>query len=227
MKKENLGMELDHTENYLDTSLDDKKVKEVVKAFNSDEIIKRMESLREKRKLVNEDRLVKGVCTQLFPNYKDDTDTYYTSFDDHIKLIDKEIEDQEASLLRGLERLKLLQEKKENIIEVAEKVTSDNWELPVKLEGLSEHFVSLLKEHFLTYHPKLVGNYYGEHRYTGHCKIPRLEYIRNEEGEVVKVRCMDCYLKALKETPDEQVTNFAGNKRTGELDLHCHLGGEL
>ena len=223
---ENVGMELDHTETWIDTAIDDKKVTDVAKVFDGARIAKEVEDfcinrkqrLEEKRK----NRTVESVCKNIdfLNSEKDDVNSYYTSYDDHLKQLNDEIENQKAAIERGLYRLKLLEIKEKNLIAEAEAVTSENFELPnsLKIKG----FEDLIKEHIFHKHPKLIGDYYGEHRYSSHAGPLNLETIYDKDGNIVKVRCMECYRKFMKEAE----LNEYPTKDDGELDKYDHVGGK-
>lgn len=225
---DNLGMELDHTESFLKTAIDNEKVTDIIKRFEDESIMKdvqnfmdsRNKRLEEKRK----NRTVGSVCTNLSdvltPKKDDDINSYYTSYDDHLMQLNDEIENQKASIMRGLYRLKLLGIKEKNLMAEAEAVTSENFELPdsLKIKG----FEGLIKEHIFHKHPKLVGDYYGENKFSSHAGPLHLETIYDKNGNIVKVRCMECYRKFMKEAD----LNDYPTKDDGELDLYDHVGGK-
>lgn len=217
--------DLNRNEAMMDLEIDDKKVVDVAKTFDSDAAIKKTMSLMSERKKNRDERIknrsVSSIGMRLFDPPKDDTNEYYTSYDDHIKLLDREIEDQKASILRGVERLELLIEKEALVMEEANAMTQENFQLPKQYKTDDEFFDSLIKEHILHKHPKVIGDYFGEYRFSSHAGTLHFEHIYNKEGKLVKVRCMECYRKWLltnsKESP---------SKDDGEMTTYDRVGGK-
>ena len=222
-KTDSLGMELDHTEEYLSTEVDDKKVKDVVKSFDGDNIMKEMSKFMEERKKRiadrEQNRKVKEVGGLFGLSKEPDTTAYYTSYDDHLKKLDIEIEDQKASLVQGLERLKLLIEKEVLIREERDAVTAETFQLPEYLKT-NERLDPIVKEHIFRKHPLLIGDYYGEHKYSSHAGHLNLERVYDKDGNIVKLRCWNC----LREFYRTAGPYDAPTKNDGEIDLHDHLG---
>ncbi len=224
---DNLGMNLDHSEDYLDCPSDDKKVTDVVKGFDGDAIMKDLTNFISERKARQEERLknrtvgdVAHDLTRALSGEKDDdVIEYYSSYDDHLALLDKEIEDQKARIIHGLERLELLIKKEQLIEEERDAVTSDNFQLPDYLK-VNDDFNPLIKEHIFRFHRKLIGDFYGEYKYSSHAgKIP-LERVYDCNGKIVAVRCMQCYRKFLRSRKPY------ATKNEGEIDLHDKVGEE-
>lgn len=214
-----------HDERMMDLEIDDKKVVDVAKTFDKDAAIKKTMSLMSERKKNRDERIknrnVSSIGMRLFDPPKDDTSEYYTSYDDHIKLLDREIEDQKASILRGVERLELLIEKEALVMEEANAMTQENFQLPKQYKTDDEFFDALIKEHILHKHPKVIGDYFGEYRFSSHAGTLHFEHIYNKEGKLVKVRCMECYRKWL-------LTNSKGSpsKDDGEMTTYDKVGGK-
>ena len=217
--------DLNRNEAMMDLKIDDKKVVDVAATFDKDAAIKRTMSLMSDRKKNRDERIknrnVHSIGMRLFDLPKDDTGEYYTSYDDHIKLLDKEIEDQKAFILRGVERLELLIEKEALIMEEANAMTQENFQLPKKYKTDDEFFDSLIKEHILHKHPKVIGDYFGEYRFSSHAGTIHFEHIYNKEGKLVKVRCMDCYRKWLLNN-----NNGSPSKDDGEMTTYDKVGGD-
>lgn len=219
----NLGMELDHTENYLETALDEKKVTEVASLFSEEKIVQQMKSfLKDREDRKEKDRKDRKVSNCLFPNTTDDVNEYYTSYDDHLKLLNDEIENQKAAIERGLYRLKLLGIKEKLIIDERDKVNSENFKLPDYL--VFEGYEKIMKEHIFRKHPKLVGDYYGEHKYTTHAGKLHIRPVYDKDGKLVKILCLDCYFKFLEKNGFK--AGLSPTKDDGELDLHDKVGGK-
>lgn len=212
-------------EHMMDLEIDDKKVVDVAKTFDKDAVIKKTTSLMTQRKKDREERIknrnVFSIGMRLFAPPEDDTQEYYTSYDDHIKLLDKEIEDQKASILRGVERLELLIEKEALVMEEANAMTQETFQLPEMYKTGDEKFDELVKEHILHKHPKVIGDYFGEYRYSSHAGIIHFEHIYDKEGKLVKVRCMECYRDWLRKN-----TNESPSKDDGEIDTYDKVGGK-
>lgn len=217
--------DLNRNESMMDLEIDDKKVVDVAKTFDKDAAIKKTMSLMSERKKNRDERIknrsVASIGMRLFAPQKDDTNEYYTSYDDHIKLLDKEIEDQKASILRGVERLELLIEKEALVMEEANAMTQENFQLPKQYQTDDEFFDSLVKEHILHKHPKVIGDYFGEYRFSSHAGTLHFEHIYNKEGKLVKVRCMECYRKWLLKNSNE-----SPSKDDGEMDTYDRVGGK-
>lgn len=213
-----------HDEKMMDLEIDDKKVVDVAKTFDSDAAIKKTMSLMDQRKKDKEERIknrnVGSVGFRLFAPPEDDTAEHYTSYDDHLKLLDKEIEDQKAAILRGVERLQLLIEKEALVMEEANAVTQETFQLPEMYKTGDEKFDGLVKEHILRKHPKVIGDYFGEYRFTSHAGMIHFEHIYNKEGKLVKVRCMECYREWLRSN-----SNNSPSKDDGEMDTYDTVGG--
>lgn len=217
--------DLNRNESMMDLEIDDKKVSDVAATFNKDDAIKRTMSLISERKKNRDERIknrdVHSIGMRLFDPPKDDTSEYYTSYDDHIKLLDKEIEDQKALILAGIERLELLIEKEALIMEEANAMTQENFQLPKQYKTDDAFFDSLIKEHILHKHPKVIGDYFGEYRFSSHAGTIHFEHIYNKEGKLVKVRCMDCYRKWLLNN-----NNGSPSKDDGEMTTYDKVGGD-
>lgn len=218
-------MDTHHTEAYMETGLEDKKVAELAKEFDSDDIMKRMQDDLKRRKEREEERrknrTVNDLNMRLFHNTDADVAEYYTSYDDHIKMIGEEIEDQKALIVDGLKRLELLIEKETLLKKEYDEVTSETFQLPDYLK-VDEFFDPLIKEHIFRKHPKLIGDYFGEHRYSSHAGRLYLERVYDCTGKIVRVRCMDCYVQYMKNCDG----NFAPKKDDGEIDLCDRVGGK-
>ena len=164
--------DLNQNESMMDLEIEDKKVSDVAATFDKDAAIKRTMTLMSERKKNRDERIknrnVHSIGMRLFDPPKDDTGEHYTSYDDHIKLLDKEIEDQKALILLGIERLELLIEKEALVMEEANAMTQENFQLPKQYKTDDEFFDSLIKEHILHKHPKVIGDYFGEYRFSSH-----------------------------------------------------------
>lgn len=217
--------DLNRNEAMMDLEIDDKKVVDVAKTFDKDAAIKKTMSLMSERKKSRDERIknrnVFSIGMRLFDPPKDDTSENYTSYDDHIKLLDREIEDQKALILMGIERLELLIEKEALVMEEANAMTQENFQLPKQYKTDDEFFNSLIKEHILHKHPKVIGDYFGEYRFSSHAGTIHFEYIYNKEGKLVKVRCMDCYRKWLLNN-----SNGCPSKDDGEMTTYDKVGGK-
>ena len=217
--------DLNQNESMMDLEIDDKKVSDVAKTFDKDAAINRTMTLMSERKKNRDERIknrnVHSIGMRLFDPPKDDTGEHYTSYDDHIKLLDKEIEDQKALILRCIERLELLIEKEALIMEEANAMTQESFQLPKQYKTDDEFFDSLVKEHILHKHPKVIGDYFGEYRFSSHAGTIHFEYIYNKEGKLVKVRCMDCYRKWLLNN-----SNGCPSKDDGEMTTYDKVGGK-
>ena len=191
--------DLNRNEAMMDLEIDDKKVVDVAKTFDKDAAIKKTMSLMSERKKNRDERIknrnVFSIGMRLFDPPKDDTSENYTSYDDHIKLLDKEIEDQKASILRGVERLELLIEKEALVMEEANAMTQENFQLPKQYKTDDEFFNALIKEHILHKHPKVIGDYFGEYRFSSHAGTIHFEHIYNKAGKPAKVRCMEFFYR--------------------------------
>lgn len=224
--KDNLGMEIDHTETFLDCPSDDKKVKDVVKTFDATRIRVDMNSFlrkheAEKQKRI-ENRKVKDVGGLFGLGTKPDVVTW-SSYDDHLDLLEKEIEDQKAEIIKGLERLDLLIQKEVLVREERDSVTEKDFQLPEYLK-VNEKFDPLIKEHIFHKHQKLIGDYYGEYKYSSHAGNIRMETVYNKEGEVVKVRCWDCLMEFYK--ANGFTSDVSPTKDDGEIDTYDKVGGK-
>ena len=155
------------------------------------------------------------------PPNPEDTSDYYTSYSDHLCKLDKEIENQKALIIAGIERLELLIEKEALITEEANALTSETFVLPKQYQTGNEHFDALIKEHILHKHPKIVGDYFGEYRYSSHAGPLHLESIYDKDGKLVKVRCLDCYYKWIRSN-----VNGSPSKDDGELDAYDKPGAK-
>ena len=217
--------DLNLNESMMDLEIEDKKVYDVAATFDKDAAIKRTMTLISERKKKRDERIknrnVHSIGMRLFDPPKDDTGEHYTSYDDHIKLLDKEIEDQKALILLGIERLELLIEKEALVMEEANAMTQENFQLPKQYKTGDEFFDSLIKEHILHKHPKVIGDYFGEYRFSSHAGTIHFEHIYNKEGKLVKVRCMDCYRKWLLNN-----NNGSPSKDDGEMTTYDKVGGE-
>ena len=217
--------DLNLNESMMDLEIEDKKVSDVAATFDKDAAIKRTMTLMSERKKKRDERIknrnVHSIGMRLFDPPKDDTGEHYTSYDDHIKLLDKEIEDQKALILLGIERLELLIEKEALVMEEANAMTQENFQLPKQYKTGDEFFDSLIKEHILHKHPKVIGDYFGEYRFSSHAGTIHFEHIYNKEGKLVKVRCMDCYRKWLLNN-----NNGSPSKDDGEMTTYDKVGGE-
>ena len=217
--------DLNQNESMMDLEIEDKKVSDVAATFDKDAAIKRTMTLMSERKKNRDERIknrnVHSIGMRLFDPPKDDTGEHYTSYDDHIKLLDKEIEDQKALILLGIERLELLIEKEALIMEEANAMTQENFQLPKQYKTGDEFFDSLIKEHILHKHPKVIGDYFGEYRFSSHAGTIHFEHIYNKEGKLVKVRCMDCYRKWLLNN-----NNGSPSKDDGEMTTYDKVGGD-
>ena len=217
--------DLNLNESMMDLEIEDKKVSDVAATFDKDVAIKRTMTLMSERKKNRDERIknrnVHSIGMRLFDPPKDDTGEHYTSYDDHIKLLDKEIEDQKALILLGIERLELLIEKEALVMEEANAMTQENFQLPKQYKTGDEFFDSLIKEHILHKHPKVIGDYFGEYRFSSHAGTIHFEHIYNKEGKLVKVRCMDCYRKWLHNN-----NNGSPSKDDGEMTTYDKVGGD-
>ena len=217
--------DLNLNESMMDLEIEDKKVSDVAATFDKDAAIKRTMTLMSERKKKRDERIenrnVHSIGMRLFDPPKDDTGEHYTSYDDHIKLLDKEIEDQKALILLGIERLELLIEKEALVMEEANAMTQENFQLPKQYKTGDEFFDSLIKEHILHKHPKVIGDYFGEYRFSSHAGTIHFEHIYNKEGKLVKVRCMDCYRKWLLNN-----NNGSPSKDDGEMTTYDKVGGD-
>ena len=217
--------DLNRNESMMDLEIEDKKVSDVAATFDKDAAIKRTMTLMSERKKNRDERIknrnVHSIGMRLFDPPKDDTGEHYTSYDDHIKLLDKEIEDQKALILLGIERLELLIEKEALVMEEANAMTQENFQLPKQYKTGDEFFDSLIKEHILHKHPKVIGDYFGEYRFSSHAGTIHFEHIYNKEGKLVKVRCMDCYRKWLLNN-----NNGSPSKDDGEMTTYDKVGGK-
>ena len=217
--------DLNLNESMMDLEIEDKKVSDVAATFDKDAAIKRTMTLMSERKKNRDERIknrnVHSIGMRLFDPPKDDTGEHYTSYDDHIKLLDKEIEDQKALILLGIERLELLIEKEALVMEEANAMTQENFKLPKQYKTGDEFFDSLIKEHILHKHPKVIGDYFGEYRFSSHAGTIHFEHIYNKEGKLVKVRCMDCYRKWLLNN-----NNGSPSKDDGEMTTYDKVGGD-
>lgn len=217
--------DLNLNESMMDLEIEDKKVSDVAATFDKDAAIKRTMTLMSERKKKRDERIknrnVHSISMRLFDPPKDDTGEHYTSYDDHIKLLDKEIEDQKALILLGIERLELLIEKEALVMEEANAMTQENFQLPKQYKTGDEFFDSLIKEHILHKHPKVIGDYFGEYRFSSHAGTIHFEHIYNKEGKLVKVRCMDCYRKWLLNN-----NNGSPSKDDGEMTTYDKVGGD-
>ena len=217
--------DLNLNESMMDLEIEDKKVSDVAATFDKDAAIKRTMTLMSERKKNRDERIknrnVHSIGMRLFDPPKDDTGEHYTSYDDHIKLLDKEIEDQKALILLGIERLELLIEKEALVMEEANAMTQENFQLPKQYKTGDEFFDSLIKEHILHKHPKVIGDYFGEYRFSSHAGTIHFEHIYNKEGKLVKVRCMDCYRKWLLNN-----NNGSPSKDDGEMTTYDKVGGD-
>ena len=217
--------DLNLNESMMDLEIEDKKVSDVAATFDKDAAIKRTMTLMSERKKKRDERIknrnVHSIGMRLFDPPKDDTGEHYTSYDDHIKLLDKEIEDQKALILLGIERLELLIEKEALVMEEANAMTQENFQLPKQYKTGDEFFDSLIKEHILHKHPKVIGDYFGEYRFSSHAGTIHFEHIYNKEGKLVKVRCMDCYRKWLLNN-----NNGSPSKDDGEMTTYDKVGGK-
>ena len=217
--------DLNQNESMMDLEIEDKKVSDVAATFDKDAAIKRTMTLMSERKKNRDERIknrnVHSIGMRLFDPPKDDTGEHYTSYDDHIKLLDKEIEDQKALILLGIERLELLIEKEALVMEEANAMTQENFQLPKQYKTGDEFFDSLIKEHILHKHPKVIGDYFGEYRFSSHAGTIHFEHIYNKEGKLVKVRCMDCYRKWLLNN-----NNGSPSKDDGEMTTYDKVGGD-
>ena len=217
--------DLNQNESMMDLEIEDKKVSDVAATFDKDVAIKRTMTLMSERKKNRDERIknrnVHSIGMRLFDPPKDDTGEHYTSYDDHIKLLDKEIEDQKALILLGIERLELLIEKEALVMEEANAMTQENFQLPKQYKTGDEFFDSLIKEHILHKHPKVIGDYFGEYRFSSHAGTIHFEHIYNKEGKLVKVRCMDCYRKWLLNN-----NNGSPSKDDGEMTTYDKVGGD-
>ena len=217
--------DLNLNESMMDLEIEDKKVSDVAATFDKDVAIKRTMTLMSERKKNRDERIknrnVHSIGMRLFDPPKDDTGEHYTSYDDHIKLLDKEIEDQKALILLGIERLELLIEKEALVMEEANAMTQENFQLPKQYKTGDEFFDSLIKEHILHKHPKVIGDYFGEYRFSSHAGTIHFEHIYNKEGKLVKVRCMDCYRKWLLNN-----NNGSPSKDDGEMTTYDKVGGD-
>ena len=217
--------DLNQNESMMDLEIEDKKVSDVAATFDKDAAIKRTTTLMSERKKNRDERIknrnVHSIGMRLFDPPKDDTGEHYTSYDDHIKLLDKEIEDQKALILLGIERLELLIEKEALVMEEANAMTQENFQLPKQYKTDDEFFDSLIKEPILHKHPKVIGDYFGEYRFSSHAGTIHFEHIYNKEGKLVKVRCMDCYRKWLLNN-----NNGSPSKDDGEMTTYDKVGGD-
>lgn len=217
--------DLNRNESMMDLDIEDKKVSDVAATFDKDAAIKRTMTLMSERKKNRDERIknrnVHSIGMRLFDPPKDDTGEHYTSYDDHIKLLDKEIEDQKALILLGIERLELLIEKEALVMEEANAMTQENFQLPKQYKTGDEFFDSLIKEHILHKHPKVIGDYFGEYRFSSHAGTIHFEHIYNKEGKLIKVRCMDCYRKWLLNN-----NNGSPSKDDGEMTTYDKVGGD-
>ena len=219
------GMDTHYTESYINTGLEQEKVTELAKDFDSKDIMKRMQDdikhRKEREEARRKKRTVADLNMRLFHNNEADVTGYYTSYDDHIKKIGDEIEDQKALIIDGLKRLELLIEKETLLKEEYDGVTSETFQLPdyLKVDGF---FDPLIKEHIFKKHPQLIGDYFGEYKYSTHAGHLNIERVYDSAGKIVKVRCMDCYVQYMKNCNG----NFAPNKDDGEIDTYDKVGGE-
>ena len=217
--------DLNLNESMMDLEIEDKKVSDVAATFDKDAAIKRTMTLMSERKKKRDERIknrnVHSIGMRLFDPPKDDTGEHYTSYDDHIKLLDKEIEDQKALILLGIERLELLIEKEALVMEEANAMTQENFQLPKQYKTDDVFFDSLIKEHILHKHPKVIGDYFGEYRFSSHAGTIHFEHIYNKEGKLVKVRCIDCYRKWLLNN-----NNGSPSKDDGEMTTYDKVGGD-
>lgn len=219
------GMDTDQSEAFISTGLEQEKVVELAKKFDKDDIMKEMQDCLKHRKEREEERrqnrTVADLNMRLFHDDRPDVTDYYTSYDDHIKKIGDEIEDQKALIIDGLKRLQLLIEKEALLKEEYDVVTSETFQLPKYLR-VDEFFDPLIKEHIFKKHPQLIGDYFGEYRYSSHAGHLNMERVYDKNGKIVKVRCMKCYINYIKNCND----SFAPSKDDGEIDTHDHFGGQ-
>ena len=106
-------------------------------------------------------------------------------------------------------------------MEEANAMTQENFQLPKQYKTDDEFFDSLIKEHILHTHPKVIGDYFGEYRFSSHAGTIHFEHIYNKEGKLVKVRCMDCYRKWLLKNSNE-----SPSKDDGEMTIYDKVGGK-
>ena len=91
----------------------------------------------------------------------------------------------------------LLIEKEALVMEEANAMTQENFQLPKQYKTDDEFFDSLIKEHILHKHPKVIGDYFGEYRFSSHAGTIHFEHIYNKEEVLGRTNWLDSTIQKI------------------------------
>jgi len=129
---------------------------------------------------------------------------HWKSFDDHIKILENTIADEEAEIQDCKENIKKLKEELEQVKKDKENFTEEKYEASYRFSDTfaeeQPFFCRIAKNkiraHELQWHRDLIGNFYTDEGYRSfsNAKIPHYEFVGSGSNplKIKYIYCMDC-----------------------------------